>query len=183
MENIRKLVKALSKKGRLEILTEIKETSMRNVEISKALKIRKERVSETLSDLMKNKVAIKFEKGSLVGEKHAFYVGAPLAKDLTDLDIRIEKLKKLLPSTVGDFGAGIGYLLTYYMETEVEVVHSSLKTKKGKEVRLDIKREGCGKEECEIVCEPIIKGVVNKFGRIDTFNREGCEFKVNFLYG
>ncbi|MEE9610609.1 MAG: hypothetical protein V3W19_05120 [Desulfatiglandales bacterium] len=183
MKNLKALVNSLSKKKRLEILTSIRDAAQRNLEISERLKIRKERVSEALRELVKTRVAVRFEKGALAGEKHPFYVGTPLAKEISDLDERMGRLKELLPSRIDDFGEGIGYLLKYYMEDDVRVEHSTLKTKKGRKVKLVIERDACGKKECDVVCEPLVKAVTKKFGRLDEFHRADCRFEVSLWYG
>lgn len=182
MQNLKKIVNALSKKMRLEVLKRLADKSMRNIEISKKLNMRKERVSESVKDLVQNRLAVTFEKGAITGEKHSFYVGTPLAKDVMDLDKRAEKMRELLPKSIENFGEGIGYLLKYYFETDVNVKYSTIATKKGRKVKLNIERENCGTGECDIVCEPIIKAVVNKFGKIEDFSREGCRFQVNFWH-
>jgi len=183
MNRLKSLVKSLSRKERLPVLTVLKERAMRNIEISKKLGIRKERVSESLGDLVENRLAVRFEKGALKREKQAFYVGTPLAEEVYGLDGRIEKMEQILPTEITNFGDGVGYLLKFYLECDVDVDYSTAKSRSGRKVNLKVSREKCEKGEgCEIVCEPIIRAVTGKFGNVEALERTKCSFDISILF-
>ncbi len=165
----------------MEIMGSLANKAMRNVELSNKLAIRKERVSESMNDLTGNRLVVTFKKGAIRGEKHSFYVGTPLAKEVLDLDEKVERLKDLLPGTIEDFGDGISYILKYYFEDNVDVAYATTKTKKGRTMKLSIQRKKCGKDECEILCDPIVKAVTKKFGRLEDFERQERHFNVSLL--
>lgn len=100
---------------------------------------------------------------------------------------KLDRLRRSFPDKVLDFGDGIAYILKYYMELEeLEVTHETVMTRKGRKVSLEIKRAPCEDKNCEITCDPIIRNVARKFGKIDKYERKtgekNCSFSVTFWY-
>jgi len=186
-ESLIKLCKSLSRKNRTDILDKLSSASYRNVEIAHVVDIEKARASESLSELTDLRLVVKFEREAIVGEKHTLYVATPFGSEVLGISDKLDRLRKSFPDKVLDFGDGIAYILKYYMEIgELEVTHETVMTRKGRKVSLDIRREPCEKQNCEIICDPLIKNVVRKFGKIDKYERKSeekkCSFSVTFWY-
>lgn len=186
-ESLTELCASLSKKHRIEALEKLTSKSYRNVELAHLLDIEKARASESLTDLTDHRLAVKFEREAIIGEKHTLYVATPFGSEVLGITDKLERLKKSFPDKVLDFGEGIAYILKYYMELdELEVDHETVMTRKGRKVSLEIKRRHCEKRNCEMTCDPLIRNVVRKFGEIDTYKREmeeqKCNFSISFWY-
>lgn len=178
-----KLSKTLSRKNRFDVLKKLGIKSHRNVELSDKLDLRKERVSEAISDLVAARLVILFEREAIISEKHTMYVASPLGNEILSINDKIEIIKEKFPEKISDFGDGIAYILKYYLETDVKVTHNTVITRSGRKVNLIIKREACDNKNCEITCEPLIQNIVKRFGNIDQFERktqEECCFNVKF---
>jgi DNA-binding HxlR family transcriptional regulator len=186
-ESLMKLCKPLSRKKRVDILDRLTSGSYRNIELAHTFNIEKTRASEALSELTDLRLAIKFERDAIIGEKHTLYAATPFGSEVLDVSKKLDKIRKSFPDKVLDFGDGVAYILKYYMEIDtLEVTHETVITRRGRKISLDIIREPCENKNCEIICDPIIKNVVRKFGKIDNYGRESdqnkCSFNVTFWY-
>jgi hypothetical protein len=186
-ESLTKLCASLSRKHRIEALDKLSVKSYRNVELAHLLNIEKARASESLSELTDFRLAVKFEREAIIGEKHTLYVATPFGTEVLGITDKLERLKKSFPDKVLDFGDGIAYILKYYMDLdELEVTHETVMTRKGRKVSLEITRAACDQKNCEMTCDPLIRNVVRKFGEIDKYNRktdgQECSFSVTFWY-
>ena len=186
-ESLMKLCKPLSRKKRVDILDRLSLGSYRNIEIAHTFNIEKTRASEALSELTDLRLAIKFERDAIIGEKHTLYAATPFGSEVLDISKKLDKMRRSFPDKVLDFGDGVAYILKYYMEIDaLEVLHETVMTRRGRKVKLNIMREPCENKNCDIICDPIIKNVVRKFGKIDNYGRESdqkkCSFSVTFWY-
>ncbi|SNQ61056.1 hypothetical protein [Candidatus Methanoperedens nitratireducens] len=93
--------------------------------------------------------------------------------------------KKKIPEKITDFGDGIGYILNYYLEADFKVNHNTRVINEEFQIKMDIeKRTPCEKKNCEIICEPVIKNIIKRFGRIDQFEKAdhaNCSFKIKLI--
>jgi len=186
-ESLMKLCKPLSRKKRVDILDRLTSGSYRNIELAHTFNIEKTRASEALSELTDLRLAIKFERDAIIGEKHTLYAATPFGSEVLDVSKKLDKMIIYFPDKVLDFGDGVAYILKYYMEIDIlEVTHETVMTRRGRKISLSIIRGPCENKNCEITCDPIIKNVVRKFGKIDNYERESnqnkCSFNVTFWY-
>jgi predicted transcriptional regulator len=181
------LCRSLSRNKRVEVLDKLSSKSYRNVEIAHIIDIEKARAAESLGELTDLRLVVKFEREAIIGEKHTLYVATPLGNEVLGISEKLDRLKKSFPDKVHDFGDGIAYILKYYLEIdELEVRHETVMTRKGRKVSLEITRVPCETKNCEITCDPVIKNVVRKFGKIDNYERKleekKCCFSITFWY-
>lgn len=186
-EALTKLCKSLSRKNRVDVLDKLSSASYRNIEIAHIVDIEKARAAESLNELTDLRLVVKFEREAIIGERHTLYVATPFGSEVLGINDKLDRLIKSFPDKVLDFGDGIAYILKYYMGIdELEVTHETVMTRKGRKVSLDIERASCEKKNCEIICDPIIRNVVRKFGKIDKYERrmgeKNCSFRVTFWY-
>ncbi|NMG82612.1 MAG: hypothetical protein GIS02_00185 [Methanosarcinales archaeon] len=186
-EPLTKLCTSLGRKNRVDVLDKLSSRSYRNIEIVHILDIEKTRASEALGELTDLRLVVKFEREAIIGEKHTLYAATPFGSEIIDIGDKLDQLRRSFPDKVLDFGEGIAYILKYYMEIDaIEVTHETVMTRRGRKVSLEIIREPCENKNCEITCDPIIKNVVRKFGKIDKYERrmegEKCCFSVTFWY-
>lgn len=179
------LSKTLSRKCRLEILEKLCKRSYRNIELSESLNIRKEKVSESVTDLVSSRLAILFEREAIIGEKHTMYVASPFGSEILSISDKLDSTKgKFPPESITDFGDGIEYILKYYLDADFKVYHNAIITRGGRKINMDIKGTSCEKKNCETTCEPVIKNIVKRFGDIDLFERvhqANCSFKIKLI--
>jgi predicted transcriptional regulator len=141
-ESLTKLCASLSRRNRLAALDKLSSKSYRNVELAHLLDIEKARASESLNDLTDFRLAVKFEREAIIGEKHTLYVATPFGNEVLDISGKLERMIQSFPDKVLDFGDGIAYILKYYMDLdELEVDHETVMTRKGRKVSLEITRE------------------------------------------
>ena len=178
------LSKTLGRKCRLEILEKLCKKSYRNIELSKNLNIRREKVSEAVTDLVASRLVILFEKGSIIDEKHTMYVASPFGTEILNISDKLDSINKKFPEKIMDFGDGIEYILKYYLEADFKVNHNAIITREGRKINMDIQGTLCEKKNCEITCEPVIKNIAKRFGDIDLFERvsqTNCSFKIKLI--
>ncbi|MCX9009819.1 MAG: hypothetical protein OIN66_01735 [Candidatus Methanoperedens sp.] len=156
--------------------------SYRNSELSENLHIGKERVSEALADLVNSRLVIPFERDAIEGEKHPIYGISPFGSEILNIGDKLDSIK---PIKITDFGDGIGYILKFYLEADFKINHNTRVIREGIQIKMDIeKRTPCEKKNCEITCEPVIKNIVKRFGRIDQFEKvdqTNCSFKIKLI--
>ena len=159
--------------------------SYRNRELSDDLDISRERVSEALSDLVASHLVILFEREAIIGQKHTMYVASPFGSEILDISDKLDSIKEKFPEKITDFGAGIEYILKYYLEADFKVNHNPIKIREGVRIKMDIeKRAPCEKKNCEIYCKNLIKNIVKRFGDIDQFEKvdhANCGFKTTLI--
>ena len=114
-------------------------------------------------------------------------MGCPFGSEVLGIGDKLARVRKSFPDKVLDFGNGIAYILKYYMDIDtLGVTHETVMTRRGRKVSLNITREPCENKNCEITCDPIIRNVIRKFGKIDKYEREleekKCIFAVTFWY-
>ncbi len=179
------LFRTLSRKCRLEILRNLCNNSYRITELSKYLGISKERVSEALADLVASRLVILFEREAIPGIKHTIYVASPFGSEIMNISDKLDSIKEKSPGKITDFGDGIGYILKYYLEADFKINHNTRVIREGFQIKMDIeKRTPCEKKNCEITCEPVIKNIVKRFGRIDQFEKvdhANCSFNIKLI--
>ncbi len=177
------LSRTLGRKSRFDILKKLGTRSYRNTELSDDLSLRKERVSESLGDLVSSRLVIMFEREAIIGEKHTLYVASPFGNEILDVNEKLSTIKDKFPEKIMDFGDGIAYILRYYLETDVKVTHNTIMTRGGRKINLVIERAPCEKKNCDITCNPLIKNVIKRFGELDEFEsatQDRCTFNIKF---
>ncbi len=183
-ESLKSLSKTLGRQNRVPILEELSMKSCRNIELSEDLDISKERVSEALTDLVDSRLVIPFVREAIIDEKHTIYVISPFGSEILDINDKLDSIKEKFPEKITDFGDGIGYILKYYLEADFKVNHNVIR-RRGFKISMDIeKRTPCEKKNCEITCEPVIKNIVKRFGRIDKFKKvdhANCSFNIELI--
>jgi len=178
------LSKTLGRKSRFDILKKLCTRSYRNTELSEDLSLRKERVSESLGDLVSSRLVIMFDREAIIGEKHTMYVASPFGNEILDVNDKLDMIKDKFPEKIMDFGDGIAYILRYYLETDIKVTHNTIMTRGGgRKINLLMERAPCEKKNCDITCNPLIKNVIMRFGELDEFEsaiQDRCTFNIKF---
>ncbi len=179
-----KLSKTLGRQNRAYVLVKLCMKSCRNRELENP-QISKGRISEALSDLVSSHMVIPFEREAVIGEKHTIYVISPIGSEILNISDKLDSINKKGHVKITDFGDGIGYILKYYLEADFKINHNTRVIKEGFQIKMDIeKRTPCEKKNCEITCEPVIKNIVKRFGRIDKFekvNKANCSFNIKLI--
>lgn len=77
------------------------------MEIAHIVDIEKARAAESLGELTDLRLVVKIEREAIVGEKHTLYVATPFGSEVLGISDKLDRLRKLFPDKVLDFGDGI----------------------------------------------------------------------------